>query len=45
MLQVWEDYFKELISQRENTKLELPRAVEGEVKLEEIGVAEVEREQ
>ena len=29
--------------QRETSKLELPSAVEGEVKLEEIGDAEVER--
>ena len=43
MLHIWEDYFKELLSQRKKSELELPSAVEGEVKLEDIGVAEVER--
>ena len=43
MMQVWEDYFKELVFQRENSELALPSAVEGEVELEEIGDAEVER--
>ena len=35
-LQIWEDYFKETLSQREYSELELPSPVEGEVKLEEI---------
>ena len=43
VLKVWEEYFKELLNQRENSELELPSAVEGQVKLEEIGDAEVER--
>ena len=43
VLQVWEDYFKELLNQREHSELELLSAVEGEVKLEEIKNAEVER--
>ena len=43
VLQVWEEYFKELLNQRENNELELPSAAEGQVKLEEIGDAEVER--
>ena len=43
VLKVWEEYFKELLNQRENSELELPSAVEGSVKLEEIGDAEVER--
>ena len=43
MLQVWEDYFKELPNERENSELELPSSVEGKVKLGEIGDAEVER--
>ena len=30
-LQVWEDYFKELLNQRENSEHELPSSVEGEV--------------
>ena len=38
-LKVWEEYFKELLNQRENNKLELQSAV----KLEVIGDAEVER--
>ena len=41
-LQVWEDYFKELLNESKNSELELPSAVEGEVKLE-IRDAEVER--
>ena len=36
VLQVWEDYFKELLSQRENSELELPSSVEGKLKLEEM---------
>ena len=40
VLKVWEEYFKELLNQSE---LELSCAVEGQVKLEEIGDAEVER--
>ena len=42
VLQVWEEYFEELLNQREKSELELPSAVEGQVKLEEIGDAEVE---
>ena len=37
VLHVWQEYFKELLNQRENSELELPSAVEGELKLEEIG--------
>ena len=33
MLQVWEDFFKELLNQMENNKLELPSSAEGELKL------------
>ena len=43
MLHVWEGYFKELLSQRESSELLLPKEVEGEVKLDAIGDAEVER--
>ena len=43
VLKVWEEYFKELLNQSENSELELPSAVEGQVKLEEIVDAEVER--
>ena len=43
VLQVWEYYFKELLNQKENSELELPSVVEGEVKLEEIRDAQVER--
>ena len=43
VLKVWEEYFKELLNQRENSEQELPSTVEGQVKLEEIGDAEVER--
>ena len=28
VLKVWEEYFKELLDQRENSELELPSAVE-----------------
>ena len=42
-LQVLEEYFKVLLNHRENSELELPSAVEGQVKLDEIGDAEVER--
>ena len=42
-LKVWKEYFKELLNQRENIELELPSAVEGQVKLGEIGDADVER--
>ena len=44
VLKVWKEYFKELLNQRENSELELPGAVEGQVKLGEIWDAEVERE-
>ena len=43
VLKIWEEYFKELLNQRENSELELPSAVEEQVKLEEIGDVEVER--
>ena len=44
MLQVWKDYFKELLNQRDTSELELSSAVEGEVKLEEIRDVEVDEE-
>ena len=43
VLKVWEEDFKELLNQRENSELEQPSAVEGQMKLEEIGDAEIER--
>ena len=43
VLKIWQEYFKKLLNQRENSELELPSAVEGQGKLEEIGDAEVER--
>ena len=43
MLQVWEQYFKELLNLRETSELVLPSSVEGHVKLGEIGDADLER--
>ena len=42
-LQIWEDYFKELLNQRKNSQLELPSAEEGKVNLEEIVDLQVDR--
>ena len=51
VLHIWEDYFKELLNQRENSELELPSAVERErEQLKKIkrgrstGIAEVQME-
>ena len=43
MLYIYEDYFKELLTIMENSEQELPNVLEGEVKLNEIVDAEVDR--
>ena len=43
MLYIHDDYFEELLSQKEHSEQELPNVLEGEVKLDEIWDADVER--
>jgi len=44
MLQVWEEYFNTLMNQWEKREIDLPSAVEGELRMEEIGDGEIERD-
>lgn len=44
VLQVWGEYFKTLLDQKEERDLDLPSAVGEELKVQEIRFNEVERE-